>query len=296
MTTYIWSIDDAGSGEKLVESMDRTCSFFDSRGVKSTWFVIPKPNNSPLSPAWREELAKEIHAGHDIQLHGLTHADCYEFGPPAWPATSIQATMQPNFDARRDELMQRYTVEKLQARLEEGLEIFKTELGVEPTAFRAPCGAISKPLFRALRNVGIQYHSVMYISGTGYQHLPHNSGSLEQKWVDNMPHRPFVWYDEIVEAPILNEYTWRGSGQRSAEFIELAKQDVDRIAEESPIAVLLMHTHGIADDYEHTFRLIDAVVEHVERKAGNFATFDEVIRSGALAAAATEKGPDLLAV
>jgi hypothetical protein len=58
----------------------------------------------------------------------------------------------------------------------------------------------------------------------------------------------------------------------------------------------LMHTHGIADDYEHTFRLIDAVVEYVERTGGNFATFDEVIRSGALAAAATEQGPDLLAV
>jgi peptidoglycan/xylan/chitin deacetylase (PgdA/CDA1 family) len=296
MTTYIWSIDDAGSGEHLIESMDRTCAFFDSRGVKSTWFVIPKPNDAPLSSGWRTELAKEIQAGHDIQLHGLTHSDCYEFGPPAWPATSILSTMQSNFDARHDELMPRYTVEKLQARLEEGIEIFRTELGVDPTAFRAPCGAISKPLFAALRNVGIHYHSVMYISGTGYQHLPHNSGILEPKWVDEIPHRPFVWYDDVVEAPILNEYTWRGSGKRTEEFIALARQDIDRIAEESPIAVLLMHTHGIADDFEHTFRLIDAVVEHVERSGGDFATFDDVIRSGALASAASERGPDLLTV
>jgi peptidoglycan/xylan/chitin deacetylase (PgdA/CDA1 family) len=296
MTTYIWSIDDAGSGEKLVESMARTCQHFDSHKIKSTWFVIPKPNDAHLSPAWSDEIKKEIDAGHDIQLHGLTHADCYEFGPPAWPATSILSTLGPNFETRRDELLPRYSVEKLQARLEEGMEIFKTELGIEPTAFRAPCGAISKPLFAALNNVGIRYHSVMYISGTGYQHLPHNSGSLAQTWVDDTPHRPFIWYDEVVEAPILNEYTWRGSGQRSAEFIELAKQDIDRIAKESPIAVLLMHTHGIADDYVHAFRLIDAVVEHVERTGGNFATFDDVIRSGALAAAATEHGPDLLTV
>lgn len=296
MTKYIWSIDDAGSGEKLIESMSRTCAFFDSRGIKSTWFVIPKPNGASLSPGWRAELAKEIEAGHDIQLHGLTHADCYEFGPPAWPATSILSTLQPNFEERRAELMPRYTVEKLQARLEEGIAIFQDELGVTPTAFRAPCGAISKPLFTALRNVGIRYHSVMYISGAGYQHLPHNSGSLAQPWVTDIPHHPFVWYEEIVEAPILNEYTWRGAGQRSAEFVALARQDVDRVAQESPIAVLLMHTHGIADDYEHTFRLIDAVIDQVTRNGDTFSTFAEEIRTGALAQAATIQGPDLLAI
>jgi peptidoglycan/xylan/chitin deacetylase (PgdA/CDA1 family) len=204
--------------------------------------------------------------------------------------------MQPDFDKRRAELMARYRVEKLQARIEEGMEIFKRELGVTPTAFRAPCGAISKPFFTALHNVGIGYHSSMYISGAGYQHLPHNSGSLAQNWVDEIPHRPFVWYEGIVEAPILNEYTWRGAGARSDEFIVLARKDIARIAQESPVAVLLMHTHGIADDYEHAFRLVDAVIEQVGQQGGDFATFDEVIASGALAAAAVEQGPDLLAV
>ncbi|MEZ4730446.1 MAG: DUF2334 domain-containing protein [Caldilineaceae bacterium] len=294
MTTYIWSIDDAGSGDKLIDSMSRTCAFFDARGVKATWFVIPQPNGAPLSAGWRAELDKELAAGHDIQLHGLTHADCYEFGPPAWPATSILATMQATFDERRAELLPRYTVEKLQARLEAGMAIFQNELGVTPTAFRAPCGAISKPLFTALRNVGIRYHSVMYISGAGYQHLPHNSGNLAQAWVDDIPHRPFVWYDDVVEAPILNEYTWRGAGQRSTEFIDLARQDVERIAQESPIAVLLMHTHGIADDYDHAFRLIDAVIEQVARTGGRFSTFAAEIASGALAQAATVSGPNLL--
>jgi len=226
----------------------------------------------------------------------LSHADCYEFGPPAWPATSILSTLQPNFETRREELMPRYTVEKLQARLEEGIEIFKSEFGLTPTAFRAPCGAISKSFFKALHNVGIHYQSSIYISGTGYQHLPHNSGSLVQEWSDDFPHRPFIWYEGTIEAPILNEYTWRGSGKRSEEFIALAKQDVGRIAQESPIAVLLMHTHGIADDYDHTFRLIDAVVKHVEQTGGDFATFEDVIQSGALAAAATEQGADVLPV
>ena len=34
MTDYVWSIDDAGQGgSKMVESLQKTTEFFDSRGV-----------------------------------------------------------------------------------------------------------------------------------------------------------------------------------------------------------------------------------------------------------------------
>ena len=250
-----------------------------------------------MTAEWKEALIAARDAGHDLQLHGLTHADCYEFGPPAWPAVSILPSLQSSFDERREELMPRYTVDNLRGWIEEGMEIFATDLGVEPTVFRAPCGAISKAMFSALREVGIGYHTCMYISGSGYAHLPHNGGDLSQKWVDNIPYRPFQWYEDIVEVPILNEYTWRGSGERSDEFVDLARQDLDRIGEHSPVVVMLMHTHGIADDYEHTFRMIDAVSEHVGRKPGaSFATMAELAESGALAEAATMEGPDILEV
>ena len=43
MTTYVWSIDDAGSGGgRMVESLRRTSQFFSSRGLGSTWFTVPK--------------------------------------------------------------------------------------------------------------------------------------------------------------------------------------------------------------------------------------------------------------
>ena len=63
MTTYIWSIDDAGSGDHLVEAIRRTCAHFDSYGVKATWFTVPKPNGKHISRAWRRELARQIEAG-----------------------------------------------------------------------------------------------------------------------------------------------------------------------------------------------------------------------------------------
>ena len=68
--------------------------FFSSRGLGSTWFTVPKAGGKPMTAEWKEALIAARDAGHDLQLHGLTHADCYEFGPPAWPATSILATLQ----------------------------------------------------------------------------------------------------------------------------------------------------------------------------------------------------------
>ena len=298
MTDFVWSIDDAGvGGSPMVESLRRTTEFFDSRGIKSTWFTVPKAGGNPLSAAWKEALLAAQAAGHDLQLHGLTHADCYEFGPPAWPATIILPTLQSEYEERQGELRKRYTVTALRARMEEGMNIFDRELGVRPTVFRAPCGAISKPMFAALSEVGLKFHTCRYISGTGYAHLPHNGGHIRQEWVDEIPPRPFRWYHGIVEAPILNEYTWRGAGQFSDEFIALARQDLTRASASSAVVIILMHTHGIADDYDHAFRLIDAVVEHVGRQAGStFATLGELASTGALLQAATEEGADFLAI
>ncbi len=298
MTDFVWSIDDAGTGgSRMVEALRRTTEFFGARGIKSTWFTVPKPGGNPMSAAWQEALLAAQAAGHDLQLHGLTHADCYEFGPPAWPATIILPTLQSEYEARQDELIQRYTVTALRARMEEGLDIFDRALGIRPTVFRAPCGAISKPMFAALRAVGLQFHTCRYISGTGYTHLPHNSGRIAQAWVDEIPPRPFRWYHGIIEVPILNEYTWRGAGRFSDAFVTLARQDLTRASAVSPVVVILMHTHGIADDYDHAFRLIDAVVELVGRQAGaQFATLGELAASGALLRATIEEGADFLTV
>ena len=298
MTVYSWTIDDAGWGDSvLVEALKRTTEFFSSRGLASTCFAVPKPWGDSMSAEWKEALIAARRAGHDLQPLGLTHSDCYEFGPPAWPATSILPALQSEFDERSEELMQRYTVDRLRVRIEETMEIFSSDYGVKPTVFRAPCGAISKPFFSALREAGIGYHSGMFISGSGYGHVEDGRGDISHKWVDNIPYRPFRWYEDIVEVPILNEYTWHESGQRSDEFVDLARQDLDRISEHSPVAVIAMHTHAVADDYEHTFRVIDAVSEQVGRKPGaSFATLGGLAASGALAEAATVEGPDILAV
>jgi len=296
MTDFVWSIDDAGMGNTaLVDATRRMARFFESRSLAATWLVVPKPGGQPLSAEWLAVLREARDRGHDLQLHGLTHADCFEFGPPAWPATSIRPAFVDEFAQRREELLPRYSVANLRARMEEGLEIFRRELEIDPVLFRAPCGAVSQAMFTALAQVGIGYHSCQYISGTGYQHLPHNSGDLTPVWTDEIPHRPYRWYADVVEAPILNEYTWRGAGARSQEFIELARRDASRIVQESPVAVILMHTHGIADDFDHACRLVDGLVEHAASLGDHsFTTLDALIRSDKLAAAATVSGPDNL--
>lgn len=297
-TVYTFSIDDAGSGDAgMVESMRRTCKFMESRGVRATWFVVPKSGGKAMSEEWKHAVLEAKEAGHDIQLHGLTHSDCYEFGPPNWPATSISLNMQPDYDARRESLLPRYTVDNLRAWIEEGMEVFDRDLGVQPTLFRAPCGAISKAMFEALAQTGIAYHSCQYISGTGYAHLHGPEEGVRQEWLDVALTRPYRWYSGIIEVPILNEYTWRGAHQHEEAFRRLAQADLTRIAKESPVGTILMHTHGIASDYDYTFRMIDYVLENPDGSGPRtFKTMAELAEQGVYTAAATEEGADTLPI
>lgn len=295
-TWYIWSMDDVGAGASdTVDATRRFCRFLEALGARATLFVVPKAGGQPMSPEWIDALRELRDSGHDLQLHGLTHADCYEFGPPNWPATAIMPAFIEEFERRKEDLLPRYTVENLRARMEEGIAIMQDALDVHPTAFRAPCGAMCKAMFTALRQVGIGYESAMYISGTGYEHLPHRSGVIAQRWENNIPHTPFRWYSDVVEVPILNEYTWRGAWQREQEFIALAKEDVSRIAQESTVAVLLTHTHGVGDNIDYAFRLVGTVVEHVRANGlGDFATMGELIASGEMDRAVRGTGADIL--
>lgn len=297
-THYVWTMDDAGvGGTQMVEAMRRTCAFLESRGARLTLFVVPKPSGQPMSNEWVQALREVQAAGHDLQLHGLTHEDCFEFGPPNWPATVIVPAFVNEFERRREELMPRYTLPNLRARLEEGLDIFQQRLRTVPTVFRAPCGAMSKPMFGALRQVGIRYETGTFISGSGYEHLPHRSGVLAPNWLEDFPHTPFRWYSDVVEIPILNEYTWRGAWQREADFLALARADVARIGRESEVAVLLTHTHGVADNPEYALRLMDAVIEQVRsERLGDFATLGELVQNGVLEQAVRGQGPDVLEV
>ncbi len=297
-TWYVWTMDDIGAGgADMVEAMQRICRFLEKYGLRMTLFVIPKPSGRPMGEDWVNALREVHRAGHDLQLHGLTHKDCFEFGPPNWPATDIEPSFLEEFERRREELLPRYTLPNLRGHIEEGLGIFRERLGVEPMVFRAPCGAISKPMFEALRQVGIRYESSMYISGVGYEHLPHRSGVIAQKWVNDIPHTPFRWYSDVVEVPILNEYTWRGAWQREQEFLAVAKEDVKRIAQESKVAVLLTHTHGVGDNLEYAFRLMDTLIEDVRAKnLGDFATLGELVANGELERAVEAVGPDILSI
>ena len=66
----------------MVEPAHRTIEFFNSRGLGSTWFAAPKAGGKTMTAAWKETLIAAHDAGHDLQQHGPTHADGYEFGPP----------------------------------------------------------------------------------------------------------------------------------------------------------------------------------------------------------------------
>jgi peptidoglycan/xylan/chitin deacetylase (PgdA/CDA1 family) len=284
---FTWTNDDAGSGpEPNIESVRRTCAYLESRGKRGTWFVVPKAGGRPMTEAWKDALKAARDAGHDLQLHGLTHGDCFEFGPPVAPAITISPGFVAQFREREAEHRARYTPERLRERLEEGIAIFQNDLGVAPTVFRAPCGAISEGLFEALAAVGLRYETSQYVNLGCYNYLPTRSRPPEQEWTDRWPHRPFRWIAGVIQCPILGEYTWRGASEHEAAFHSLALADCERIAAESPVAVLLSHTHGVNSDYDYSFRTFDRIFEFTEARGARWETMGELARRGELDAAA----------
>jgi peptidoglycan/xylan/chitin deacetylase (PgdA/CDA1 family) len=270
----------------MIESVRRTCAYLESRGKRGTWFVVPKPRGERLSDAWKEALREARDAGHDLQLHGLTHGDCFEFGPPVAPAITISPGFVEQFREKEAEHRARYTPERLRVRLEEGIALFQEDLGVTPTVFRAPCGAISEALFEALAAVGIRYETSQYVNLGCYNHLPARDRPPEQEWTDRWPHRPFRWIAGVTQCPILGEYTWLDAGRHEEAFHTLARADCERIRSESDVAVLLSHTHGVASDYDYAFRAFDRIFEHTEKLGAQWETMGELARRGALDAAA----------
>jgi peptidoglycan/xylan/chitin deacetylase (PgdA/CDA1 family) len=291
--TFAWTNDDAGSGgTAMIESVERSCEYLESRGLRGTWFVVPKPRGEPLTDAWVRCLCAARDRGHDLQLHGLTHEDCWEFGPPVRPAVTISPQIAEGYRERREELRQRYTVEKLRARLEEGLEIFDGVLGVQPTVFRAPCGSICPALYEALAQVGMRYETSQYLNLGTYYHLEPYNRPPEAEWTDAYPYAPFRWFSGVTQVPMLGEYTWRHADRYPEEFRALACADADRIAAESPVGVLLSHTHGIAANYEYAFATFDALLEHLDaRGMRRFATLGELALAGRLDPAPGVEGP-----
>src|SRR5207302_6250339 len=111
------------------------------------------------------------------------------------------------------------------------------------------------------------------------------------------PHRPFRWYSGIIEIPILNEYTWRGARDHEPQMLALMRADVAQIVGESPIVVILLHTHGIEHDLDYAIRMVDSLRDRAaELGPYAFATLRDLAASGAVDRAVTVEGPDILAI
>jgi hypothetical protein len=52
--------------------------------------------------------------------------------------------------------------------------------------------------------------------------------------------------------------------------------------QESPVASLLSHTHGIAADYDYAFRTFDMIFEHIVSRGGSITPMGILAQSGVL--------------
>lgn len=294
-TTFAWTIDDVGSGKpEWITATQSVLNRLSELDVRATLFVVPRPDGRPIAKDWRRFIEQAVADGHDVQLHGLTHENCWEFGPPNWPATDILPVLSQQFADVGDQWRPLHTRAALTKRISTGAAALRSEFGIEPSVFRAPCGATCKAMYAALTDSGIRYHSCEYISATGYDHLPHRQRTRAHDWNGRVPCNPFRWYHGVIEAPILNEWTWQGAWRHVDAMREVMRADVTRACSECRVAVPLMHTHGIGSNPDYAIEITQEAVETARQLGAGFATLGRFASDGSLDRAAVVEGPDIL--
>jgi hypothetical protein len=278
----IFTNDDLGGGdERHVHWFQDVIDFLNGRGIRGTFFWIPKAEGMPSDQ--RTELMAAIYRareqGHDFQLHGLTHQTCLEFGVP--PNALRRENPRPfaEYEANPEKWAAEHTRARLRAKLEEGVEIYERAFGERPVIFRSPCVGTCPALYEALADVGITHDSSWILNPHSWVYTA-TVDPTEREWQVDPSAEPFMLPEGVQEFPLMADYThWGISQERFDDFLALAKRDYDQLAGGKPrVAVMLSHYHSMHKDWDRTVRFWNQLLDHLASKGlSRFVTFKEMI-------------------
>ena len=276
-TLFVFTNDDAGmqEPERFAELLD----FLDDQQVPGTFFVVPEAGERPLAqkPQWLGLLERALDAGHDLQLHGLTHRSAFEFGTPP----SFILDIMPEHKARWKQAPAQFTAGHgyaiLADKLTRGRDILAAVLGHTPSGFRAPCLAVCDNLYTALFDLGFQWSSNQVINPRGWRYIRKEYDAPEP-WDPEVVPRPHRHRSGLIEAPMHSEYTWYLTGGDVQRHFELARDDFDRARARGDAFVPLSHFFAMTGKWSAGLRVYRQLFDHV-RRLGNvrFATLSQLV-------------------
>jgi hypothetical protein len=153
----IFSNDDAGSVHvpQAVSAFDQVVEWLDSRGIRATFFWVPKGKGRPTPEYtdWIRSIHRAERNGHDFQLHGLEHDGCLEFGIPQASTRRANPKVFEEYERDRKKWRHEHSRERLRGKLAEGIAIHRQVFAKDPIVFRAPCYGVCPELYEALEKI-----------------------------------------------------------------------------------------------------------------------------------------------
>jgi peptidoglycan/xylan/chitin deacetylase (PgdA/CDA1 family) len=224
---FCLTVDDVClDGYSTEEHMRALLRFFESEGIRSTFFVVPRAEGIPLKERseYVELLKQAVAEGHALGQHGLEH-DRFETGIPPSMILDLphEGPAREHLAKERAKIEKNLEIHTLRERLAQGRWILRDALGFEIFGFRAPCLSVCDNLFTALDAEGFHYDSSRYLQEGGWDLL--QDKPLAPRPIAREDFDQAQYLGRMRSLPLTTEYTWYLRPQKFEETMSLARYD-----------------------------------------------------------------------
>jgi peptidoglycan/xylan/chitin deacetylase (PgdA/CDA1 family) len=277
-TLFAFSNDDAGMQEPELFAM--LLDFLDEEEVPATFFVVPHSGGQPLDrkPDWLKLLERAQRDGHDLQHHGFDHSSCFEFGvPPFFMLDILPPEVQAAYAQAPAQFTQQHEYARLREKLEQGREILTGVFGYVPLGFRAPCLAMCDNSYQALHDLGFHWSSNEVVNPMGWRYI-NRDYDRGDGWQPAVPPHPYDYRGQIIEAPMLSEYTWYLTASDVDRHFALVQADFDRTRAAGGAFVVLSHYYAMTGQWSAGLEVYRRLFAYA-RAAGDvrFVTLNQLV-------------------
>jgi peptidoglycan/xylan/chitin deacetylase (PgdA/CDA1 family) len=282
----IFTNDDVGASRtpQAVEAFETVADWLSGLGLRGTFFWVPKAGGQPgdQDELWLPALRRAEAAGHDFQLHGLTHGNCLEFGLTQESTRPSNPKPFEEYERHREHWEREHSIESLTAKLETGIAIYERAFGRHPVVFRSPCFGMCPNAYQALHDVGLRHSSSRGLNPTATAYTITGNPAL-RRWAPDYPCHPWVEPPGVIEYGCFEDLTFGGvPAEEFDDRLDLYQSELSSFfAEATEESVLVLGTHfsAMVSTWAQTRPLFERLLDWLPSQGvTKWQTFAEYVR------------------
>lgn len=279
-TEILFALTNDDAGAEQPERFGELLDFLAAQRIPATFFVVPFAGEKPLDqkPEWLALLRRALKEGHELQLHGLSHAD-FEFGVPPDFMLDIMPGPKSRWENEPGAIRSHHSHLALSGKIALAKEIFQRALGYAPEGFRSGCLAVCDNMYQVLAEQGLRWSSNLVVNPKGWHYINRQFDESDA-WLADVPPCPFLYRAGIIEVPIISEYTWFLKGEDQERHFQLMLQDFKRVMSQGGAFIPLSHYFAMTSEWSTGLRVYERLFDEIRRKGHvRFCTLSDLINN-----------------